>query len=65
VKNLPSGTQEGLLQQALEKYTDIKRVEVFNDKNEAIIELASVAVSLQHLGPSGIGFSRRLFIGGG
>lgn len=46
VKNLPPGTQEGLLQQALEKHSNVKRVEVFEDRNDAIVELTSVAVSL-------------------
>ncbi|PFH53912.1 hypothetical protein AMATHDRAFT_186548 [Amanita thiersii Skay4041] len=44
IRNLPTGTQEGLLQQALEKVTtSIKRVEVIMDRQEAIIELSSVA----------------------
>ncbi|OJT12790.1 hypothetical protein TRAPUB_10625 [Trametes pubescens] len=43
VKNLPPGTQEGLLQQALEKHAKIKRVEVFADINEAELELESPA----------------------
>ncbi|KAF5369542.1 hypothetical protein D9758_002590 [Tetrapyrgos nigripes] len=43
VKNLPPGTQEGLLQQAMEKLAAIKRVEIFADKNEAIIELENAA----------------------
>ena len=44
VKNLPPSTQEGLLQQAFEKLVPVKRVEVFLDRNEAIIELQSPAV---------------------
>ncbi|KAJ3490444.1 hypothetical protein NLI96_g1424 [Meripilus lineatus] len=43
VKNLPPGTQEGLLQQALEKHGQVVRVEVFIDKNEAVVELESAA----------------------
>ncbi|KAJ3554397.1 hypothetical protein NM688_g3135 [Phlebia brevispora] len=43
LRNLPSGTQEGLLQQALEKVARVKRVEVFLDKNEAVAELESPA----------------------
>lgn len=46
MKNLPPGTQEGLLQQALEKHGQVVRVEVFIDKNEAVVELESAAVSL-------------------
>ncbi|CAL1712564.1 unnamed protein product [Somion occarium] len=43
IKNLPDGTQEGLLQQALEKRAAIKRVEAFTEKNEAIAELENPA----------------------
>ncbi|KAK7469083.1 Splicing factor [Stygiomarasmius scandens] len=43
VKNLPPGTQEGLLQQAMEKLALVKRVEVFTDKNEAVVELENAA----------------------
>ena len=50
VRNLPAGTQEGLLQQVLEKHAQVKRVEVFQDLNEAEVELENAAVSL-------IGFS--------
>ncbi|THH27765.1 hypothetical protein EUX98_g6425 [Antrodiella citrinella] len=39
VKNLPANTQEGLLQQALEKIAPIQRLEVFADKREAVMEL--------------------------
>lgn len=49
VRNLPSGTQEGLLQQALEKHAQVKRVEVFQDLNEAEIELESAAVRREML----------------
>lgn len=45
VRNLPAGTQEGLLQQMLEKIAKIKRVEVFVDLKEAVIELENAAVS--------------------
>jgi hypothetical protein len=47
VRNLPDGTQEGLLQQALEKIAKVKRVEVFVDLKEAVVELDSAAVSQQ------------------
>ncbi|KAI0366626.1 RNA-binding protein Prp24 [Pilatotrama ljubarskyi] len=43
VRNLPPGTQEGLLQQALEKHAKVKRVEVFADLSEADVELESAA----------------------
>ncbi|KAJ7714178.1 hypothetical protein B0H16DRAFT_1808225, partial [Mycena metata] len=43
VRNLPVGTQEGLLQQALEKIAKVKRVEVFVDLNEAVVELDNAA----------------------
>ncbi|TDL22101.1 hypothetical protein BD410DRAFT_788782 [Rickenella mellea] len=43
IKKLPAGTQEGLLQQVLEKVTPIKRLEIFEDKREAIVELESAA----------------------
>jgi hypothetical protein len=44
VTNLPPATQEGLLQQMLEKIVPISRVEVFIDKQEAILELKTPAV---------------------
>ncbi|KIP09711.1 hypothetical protein PHLGIDRAFT_22785 [Phlebiopsis gigantea 11061_1 CR5-6] len=43
VRGLPTGTQEGLLQQTLEKIANVQRVEVFVDRNEAIAELESPA----------------------
>ncbi|KAG7088223.1 hypothetical protein E1B28_012240 [Marasmius oreades] len=43
IRNLPSSTQEGLLQQAIEKVAPVKRLEVFADKNEALVELESIA----------------------
>lgn len=53
IKNLPQGTQEGLLQQVLEKRASIKRVEVFTETNEAIVELENAAVrSLAVIFPS-------------
>lgn len=45
VRGLPAGTQEGLLQQALEKIVKVERVEVFEDKHEAVAELETPAVS--------------------
>jgi hypothetical protein len=44
VRNLPAGTQEGLLQQAFEKIAHVKRVEVFVEQKEAVIELENIAV---------------------
>ncbi|KAH9925562.1 RNA-binding protein Prp24 [Fomitopsis serialis] len=43
VRNLPANTQEGLLQQALEKLAPVKRVEVFADKAEAEVQFESAA----------------------
>ncbi|KAG5654253.1 hypothetical protein H0H81_005496 [Sphagnurus paluster] len=43
ISNLPIATQEGLLQQTLEKIAAVKRVEVFVDKQEAVVELESAA----------------------
>ncbi|KAK7048174.1 ATP-dependent DNA helicase PIF1 [Favolaschia claudopus] len=43
VRNLPDGTQEGLLQQAMEKIAKVKRVEVFADVKEAVVELENAA----------------------
>ncbi|CCM02468.1 uncharacterized protein FIBRA_04567 [Fibroporia radiculosa] len=38
IRNLPANTQEGLLQQVLEKLAPVARVEVFTDKGEADVE---------------------------
>ncbi|KXN88177.1 hypothetical protein AN958_07636 [Leucoagaricus sp. SymC.cos] len=43
IRGLPPNTQEGLLQQTLEKIASVKRLEVFADKYEAIAELESAA----------------------
>ena len=43
---LPPKTQEGLLQQALEKIVPLKKLEVFQDLGQATAELRSVAVSI-------------------
>ncbi|KDQ62555.1 hypothetical protein JAAARDRAFT_121734 [Jaapia argillacea MUCL 33604] len=43
IRNLPPGSQEGLLQQTLEKFVKIQRVEVFLDINEAVAELVNPA----------------------
>jgi hypothetical protein len=42
---LPENTQEGLLQQALEKIVPVKRLEIFAASHEAVAELESQAVS--------------------
>ncbi|KAG5646531.1 hypothetical protein DXG03_003298 [Asterophora parasitica] len=44
ISNLPAATQEGLLQQTLEKIAAVKRVEVFVDEREAVVELENAAV---------------------
>ncbi|KAJ3867729.1 hypothetical protein EV359DRAFT_61240 [Lentinula novae-zelandiae] len=43
VKNLPVNTQEGVLQQMFEKFVYVKRLELFEDINEAVVELESPA----------------------
>lgn len=50
VRNLPAGTQEGLLHQFMEKHTLVKRTEIFTALNEAIVELENPAVSLCYYG---------------
>jgi hypothetical protein len=50
IRKLPKGTQEGLLQQTLEKYAVVKRVEVFSNLNEATVELENAAVSALFVG---------------
>lgn len=39
--DLPEGTQEGLLQQELEKIMPVKRLEIFASSKEAVVELES------------------------
>jgi len=46
IRGLPPQAQEGLLQQFLDKLTSIKRVEIFEDKHEAVVELENTAVNL-------------------
>ena len=41
VKNIPEDTQEALLQQVFEKLVPIKRVEIFVDLGEALVELVN------------------------
>jgi len=43
IRNLPPASQEGLLQQVIEKHALVRRVEVFQDLNEATIELENAA----------------------
>ncbi|KAH9985865.1 hypothetical protein BJV77DRAFT_1031067 [Russula vinacea] len=43
IRDLPDGTAEGLLQQAVEKLAPVNRVEVFLDKHEAVVEFQSAA----------------------
>ena len=44
IKNLPPGTQEGLLQQVLEQHAIVKRVEIFEEINIATVELENISV---------------------
>ena len=43
IRDLPDGTEEGLLQQAVEKLAPVNRLEVFTDKHEAIVEFQLAA----------------------
>ncbi|KAK1236238.1 Splicing factor [Marasmius sp. AFHP31] len=43
IANVPPSTQEGLLQQAIEKIAAVKRLEVFEGKGEAVLELENAA----------------------
>ena len=43
IRDLPDGTAEGLLQQAVEKLAPVNRLEVFLDKHEAAVEFQSAA----------------------
>jgi len=43
IRDLPAGTAEGLLQQAVEKLAPVNRLEVFLDKHEAEVEFQSAA----------------------
>ncbi|KAJ8080386.1 Splicing factor [Marasmius tenuissimus] len=43
IANLPPLTQEGLLQQVIEKIAAVKRLEVFEGKGEAVLELENAA----------------------
>jgi len=43
IRNLPPGTQEGLLQQALEQRVNVKRVEIFEEIHEATVELENAS----------------------
>jgi squamous cell carcinoma antigen recognized by T-cells 3 len=44
VFNLPTDASDGLLQQVIEKVVPVKRVEVLEGKEEAVLELYSAAV---------------------
>ena len=41
VKNIPEDTQEALLQQVFEKPVPVKRVEIFVDLGEAVVDLVN------------------------
>jgi len=43
IRNLPTGIQEGLLQQVLEQHAAVKRVEVYEELNQATVELENAA----------------------
>jgi hypothetical protein len=46
VRNIPSGTQEGLLHQLLVKHSLVKRTEIFSALNEAVVEPENPAVNI-------------------
>ena len=58
--NLPEGTQEGLLQQALEKIVPVTRIEVFARTNEAIAELHNQSVRIFPFHPWGAVLIQRM-----
>ncbi|KAL7420568.1 Splicing factor [Cryptotrichosporon argae] len=43
LNGLPEGTQEGLLQQALEKVVPVRRLEIFARTNDAVVELEAAS----------------------
>ncbi|KAI0278229.1 hypothetical protein BGY98DRAFT_1107507 [Russula aff. rugulosa BPL654] len=43
IRDLPDGTEEGLLQQAVEKLAPVNRLEVFMEKHEAVVEFQLAA----------------------
>ena len=43
IRDLPDGTEEGLLQQIVEKFAPVNRLEVITDKREAVVEFQSPA----------------------
>ncbi|CAG8691825.1 1626_t:CDS:2, partial [Acaulospora colombiana] len=45
IKGVPSGTQEPILQQALEKVTSVVRLNLIPERNEAILEVENAAVA--------------------
>lgn len=60
IKNLPPGTQEGLLQQALEQHAVVKRVEIFKEINVATVELESISVRATRRSSMNCGLMRLL-----
>ena len=48
IRGLPHSVQEGLLQQTLEKFAPVKRLEVFQDRREAVAELENATVGFLH-----------------
>ncbi|PVF92511.1 hypothetical protein CPB86DRAFT_769315 [Serendipita vermifera] len=45
IRGVPSGTQEAILQQALEKMTSVVRLHLVPERNEAILEVENAAVA--------------------
>jgi len=43
IRDLPENTEEGLLQQAVEKLASVNRLEVFSDRHEAVVEFQTAA----------------------
>jgi hypothetical protein len=58
IHKLPHGSQEGLLQQTLERYAAVKRVEIFEDLHQATVELETAAVG----GFSNVRFHSDMFL---
>jgi hypothetical protein len=45
IKGVPTDTQEAILQQALEKVTSVVRLQLLPERNEAVLEVETAAVS--------------------
>jgi len=44
ISKLPSGTQEALIQQQVEKHAKVEKIVVFPERSEAVVELQNAAV---------------------